>query len=281
MANINSLYRNFMGGANNALASTIGAPVDLANRYMGNQPNALMGSQWIRGQLNNAGIGTEGHGIPGFAGGILGSVAIPGAGLLNAIDTSAQIAQAQTPGQMLLAAGSGLLGEAANSFAKQKTLLNIGNMGKKSDDFLQTYKINHPAMQKIADEISEKLPNWTPETDDLWAESFRNHPEYKTARTELIADKYAAAGKVGVSKLYKELSSKGIDVSIDESSSLGSNSTYLYAKNANGERIKIRLSNHEAKSSAAQNYGANQIDTTHQNWESALVKALKLLGIDK
>jgi len=116
------MYRDFAGGANNSLASTLGAPVDLVNRYTFNQPNALLGSDWIRNKMNALGIGTQGQGIAGIGGGLLGSMAIPGSGLLNAIDTSAQIAQAQTPGQMLLAAGGGLLGEGINALSKPKVM---------------------------------------------------------------------------------------------------------------------------------------------------------------
>lgn len=119
---LNSLYRNFTGGANNSIAETLGAPVDLANRYMWNAQSPVMGADWIKKRMGLMGIGTQGSGASGIAGGILGGVAMPGAGLLNAIDTSAQIAKAQTPGQMLMATGSGLLGEGISALRKPKVM---------------------------------------------------------------------------------------------------------------------------------------------------------------
>lgn len=117
-----SFLQNLLGGANSSIAETAGAPVDLVSGLLAKigleQPNPVLGSAWIKDKMGAAGIANQGSGIPGFLGGFGGSAVIPGAPILNAVDTAAAVMRARTPTEMILAGGGGLLGEAVSALRK-------------------------------------------------------------------------------------------------------------------------------------------------------------------
>ena len=282
------LYKDFTGGANNSIASAVGAPVDLVNRYMGNQPNAVMGSDWIRTKMNSLGIGTQGQGIAGIGGGLLGSMALPGSGLLNAIDTSAQIAQAKTPGQMMLAAGGGLLGPAVGALSKPKVMQEMTayleaaptpsvlerRMKERFGEFAQAHNLglpDTPEYRRIVKEVTTQGPL----SDDALSEAIRLHPAYLQAGGKHLSTELIKSGRVGASALVDSLSRQGIKTRVETSKSLGSRSTYIYASKGD-KTVKIRLSDHPPAESGSV-YGANDIMTTPQHWKSAEKRAIKIL----
>jgi hypothetical protein len=188
------------------------------------------------------------------------------------------------PTKGAVAAGGGLLGQGISAFSKSPILRS---MSGKADDtgikdatrkFLNGYGINHPEFEKIVAKIEKDLPDWGDASDDAWVSALKDHPDFNFAKTEMIADKFSQKGKTGVANLYRGLRDIGANVTIDESKSLGSKSTYLYAESG-GKRIKIRLSDHEAKASSIDSNGSNDIDTGMRAWKTALEKSKNLLGI--
>ena len=141
--------------------------------------------------------------------------------------------------------------------------------------FRSFYGFEHPAFEKIANDVEQKFGKEISETD--FVKTFGEHPEYKTALARQEIDGLKGMGKQGPANLYEELNNKGYKVAVSNSKSLGSISTYFVVKHPeSGEKVTIRLSNHPPQPQHG-GYERHDIYTTPQHWKSAMKKAEQML----